>query len=94
VAKKAINRDSALIQEEDPAVEVEVAIVIEEDRLPILQDPDLDLSRADLALIVVEEDLDQRAQDLDPDQEAATHLRAPEKIPMEILPLSPKKNKF
>jgi hypothetical protein len=89
--KKVINRDSALIQEEDPVVEVEAAIDIEGDHLHILRDLGQDLDRVDQARIVVEEDQDQKAQDLD--QEVAIHLRALEKIPMETLP-SPKKNKF
>lgn len=68
---------------------MEAGIDIEGDRLPTLQDQDL--NRAGPVLIVVEEDRDLRAQD--PDLKVAIHLRALEKIPMEI-PQSPKKNKF
>ena len=68
---------------------MEAGIDIEGDRLPTLQDQDL--NRAGPVLIVVEEDRDLRAPD--PDLKVAIHLRALEKIPMEI-PQSPKKNKF
>lgn len=70
---------------------MEAAIDIEGDRLPTLQDQDL--NRAGPVLIVVEEDRDLRAPDPDLDLKVAIHLKALEKIPMEILP-SPKKNKF
>jgi len=66
---------------------VEAEIDIEEDLLLILQD--LAQDRAALALTAAEEDLPSPA--LDPDQDLATHLRAPEGITTETVSL--RKNK-